>query len=217
MPCLWLTFNYLWMSNFQIYLVRSIVCYLATQFSLFVLLDLYYICLTFIIILQSIVSWYSSFEWLSPMIVTAYLENCASDFDDFFAQSYILMNLKNVPSRFLKKISFAPRDFWPKTPLCGWKMVFWAYIFETVHQILMIFSQMLDLLLMIWHKCYVLKNSSSLLGVFLPQKMLKIPPMRAIFLSCRILLKICTLSNLMVLNLFLMLFWPSFCNHLEAF
>ena len=33
---------------------------------------------------------------------TPYLENRASDFDDFFAQSYILMSLKNVPGGFLK-------------------------------------------------------------------------------------------------------------------
>ena len=46
-------------------------------------------------------------------------------------------------------------------------------------------------------------------GASLPPKMLKNPPMIVIFLkSCQILLKICTLSNLMVLKSFLMLFWP---------
>ena len=30
----------------------------------------------------------------------------------------------------------------------GWKMAFWAYIFETAHQILMIFSQMLDIIVL---------------------------------------------------------------------
>ena len=46
---------------------------------------------------------------------------------------------------FLKKFSFAPQGgFDPKKPLFGLKMDFWAYIFETAHQILMIFGQMLD-------------------------------------------------------------------------
>ena len=53
---------------------------------------------------------------------------------------------KNVPSGFLKKILVCPPGggVGPKTPLFGWKMAFWAYIFENAHQILMIFSQMLD-------------------------------------------------------------------------
>ena len=34
--------------------------------------------------------------------------------------------------------------FGSKNPLFGFKMEFWAYIFETAHQILMIFGQMLD-------------------------------------------------------------------------
>ena len=101
--------------------------------------------------------------------------------------------------------------FDPKTPLFGWKMAFWAYIFETSHQILMIFSQMLDII--------ALNDLAALLctkkflyppgGAFLPQKMLKNPPYDSdFFKSCQILLKICTLSNLMVLNSFLMFFWP---------
>ena len=48
---------------------------------------------------------------------------------------------------FWKKILFASQGvFWPQTPHFGWKMAFWAYIFETAHQILMIFSQMLDII-----------------------------------------------------------------------
>ena len=67
----------------------------------------------------------------------------------------------------------------------------------------------ISLLLMIWRQFYVLKNSSSPLGgAFFAPKNVKIPPMIVIFKSCQILLKICTLSNLMVLNSFLMLFWP---------
>ena len=65
----------------------------------------------------------------------------------FFAQSYILMSLKMFQADFWKKISFAPQGvFDPKTPLFGWKMAFWAYIFEIVLHILMIFSQMLDII-----------------------------------------------------------------------
>ena len=46
---------------------------------------------------------------------------------------------------FWKKFSFAPQGvFWPKNPPFGLKIDFWAYIFETAHQILMIFGQMLD-------------------------------------------------------------------------
>ena len=56
------------------------------------------------------------------------------------------MMLKKCSKRiFEKKFSFAPQGgFWPKKTLFGLKMDFWAYIFETAHQILMIFGQMLD-------------------------------------------------------------------------
>ena len=56
------------------------------------------------------------------------------------------MKLKKWFKRiFEKKFSFAPQGgFWAKNPLFGWKMAFWPYIFETAHQILMIFGQMLD-------------------------------------------------------------------------
>ena len=66
----------------------------------------------------------------------------------FFAQSYILMSLKKCSKRIFEKNSrLPPRGvFDPKTPLFGWKMAFWAYIFKTAHQILMIFSQMLDII-----------------------------------------------------------------------
>ena len=68
---------------------------------------------------------------------------------------------------------------------------------------------------MIWRQCYVLENSSSPWGGgFLPSKMLKIPPMIVIFKICQILLKICILSNLMVLNFIfdVILTQKSFCN-----
>ena len=85
---------------------------------------------------------------------------------------------------FWKKISFAPQGgFWPKNPPFGWKMAFWAYIFETVHQILMIFSQMLDII--------ALNDSASVLcarkflfapgGLFAPQNVKIPPPMIVIF------------------------------------
>ena len=45
-----------------------------------------------------------------------------------------------------KKIVTPLGGFDPKTSLFGWKMTFWAYIFKTAHQILMIFSQMLDII-----------------------------------------------------------------------
>ena len=64
----------------------------------------------------------------------------------FFAQSYILVSLKKVPSEFFKKSRLPPRGFWPKKPSFWLKMAFWAYIFKTAHQILMIFSQMLDII-----------------------------------------------------------------------
>ena len=70
---------------------------------------------------------------------------------------------------------------------------------------LMIFHRCL-LLLMIWHECYVLKKISFHLGGIFSQKNVKNPPLW----SCQILLKICNLSNLMVLNSFLMLLWPQF-------
>ena len=48
---------------------------------------------------------------------------------------------------FLKKFSFAPQGGSdPKTPLFGWKIAFWAYIFEIVRQILMFFSPTLDII-----------------------------------------------------------------------
>ena len=54
---------------------------------------------------------------------------------------------KNVQSRFLKKnLVCPPRGVFDPQTLFGWKMGFWAYIFETAHQILMIFSQMLDII-----------------------------------------------------------------------
>ena len=88
-------------------------------------------------------------------------------------------------------------------------MAFWAYIFETAHQILMVFGQMLDtialndLTLML-----CTKKTSSPLGAFLPPKIKKITTTYEwFFKSCPIWLKICTLSNLMVLNSFLVLFW----------
>ena len=66
----------------------------------------------------------------------------------FFAQSCILIKLKKCSKRIFEENSRVPPRgvFDPKTPLFGWKMVVWAYIFETPHQILMIFSQMLDII-----------------------------------------------------------------------
>ena len=110
----------------------------------------------------------------------------------FFAQSYILMSLKNVPSWFLAKKSgfwaFSSKPhirishnllnsskqllsiingsvvsgkilvlgvlahFWSKIHCLWWQFEvfdhfwpFWAYIFKTAHQILMIFVQMLEI------------------------------------------------------------------------
>ena len=53
-----------------------------------------------------------------------------------------MRGFENIGSKghFLAKKGF----FWIKNPLFGWKIVFWAYIFETAYQILMIFGQMLD-------------------------------------------------------------------------
>ena len=50
--------------------------------------------------------------------VTAYLGNLRIGFLWFFAQSYTLMSLKNVPSAFFEKNSFAPQGwgFYPKLP-----------------------------------------------------------------------------------------------------
>ena len=61
------------------------------------------------------------------------------------------MSLKKCSKRIFEKNSrLPPRGvFGPKNPLFGWKMAFWAYIFETAHQILMIFSQMLDIIALI--------------------------------------------------------------------
>ena len=41
--------------------------------------------------------------------------------------------------------------FDPKTPLFGWKMTFWAYIFETAHQILWFFHRCWLLFLKLWN------------------------------------------------------------------
>ena len=50
-----------------------------------------------------------------------------------------------------KKIFVTPAQggFRPKKPFLTEKMAFCAYIFETAHQILMIFSQMLDIIIII--------------------------------------------------------------------
>ena len=51
---------------------------------------------------------------------------------------------------FWKKFSFAPPGVFliPKPLFLAKKIAFWAYIFETPHQILMIFSQMLDIIVL---------------------------------------------------------------------
>ena len=55
------------------------------------------------------------------------------------------MSLKMFQADF-EKFSLSPGVLTQKN-LFGWKMAFWAFIFETVHQILMIFSQILDIVL----------------------------------------------------------------------
>ena len=63
----------------------------------------------------------------------------------FCTKLYLDDAKKMFQADFWKKFSFAPQGgFWPKKTLFGLKMDFWAYIFETAHQILMIFGQMLD-------------------------------------------------------------------------
>ena len=55
-----------------------------------------------------------------------------------FAQMLEIVALCDLASVLCaRKFSFAPPGggFDPKTPLFGWKMAFWAYIFETAHQI----------------------------------------------------------------------------------
>ena len=73
--------------------------------------------------------------------VTPYLEIRASDFDDFCTKLH-LDESKKCSKRIFEKILVSTQN----SSLFGWKMAFWAYIFETAHQILMIFSQMLDII-----------------------------------------------------------------------
>ena len=63
-----------------------------------------------------------------------------------FCTKLYLDEAKKCSKRIFEKNSrLPPRGvFDPKNPLFGLKMDFWAYIFETAHQILMIFGQMLD-------------------------------------------------------------------------
>ena len=69
--------------------------------------------------------------------VARYLEIRASDFFWNLAQSCILARLKKCSKPFFEKNSrFPPGGFLaPKPPFFGWKMAFWAYIFEIVHHI----------------------------------------------------------------------------------
>ena len=64
-----------------------------------------------------------------------------------FCTKLYLDDAEMFQADFWKKFSFAPQGgLTPpkkKQPF-GLKMDFWAYIFETAHQILMIFCQMLD-------------------------------------------------------------------------
>ena len=63
-----------------------------------------------------------------------------------FCTKLYLDDAKKCSKRIFEKNSRLPPrgGFDPKKPLFGLKMDFWAYIFETAHQILMIFGQMLD-------------------------------------------------------------------------
>ena len=76
--------------------------------------------------------------------------------------------------------------FWPQKTLFGWKMAFCANIFETAHQILMIFSQVLDIIALNDLASVLCTENSSYPpwgGAFLPPKMSKIPPMIVVFLK----------------------------------
>ena len=60
------------------------------------------------------------------------------------ALSCILASLKKCSKRIFEKNSRSPPGVvLTENPLFGWKMAFWAYIFETAHQMLMIFSQII--------------------------------------------------------------------------
>ena len=107
---------------------------------------------------------------------------------------YILSNLMVLNSFLMlfwpKKVFVTPKNV--ETPYdflrvvgFGWKFVIWVVWWYWIH-----FWCYFDLKRFLW-----------------PPKILK-PPMTVIFKSRQILLKICTLSNLMVLNSFLLLFWP---------
>ena len=95
------------------------------------------------------------------------------------------MKLKKYSKRIFEKNScLPPRGFFTKKPPFLAENGLWAYIFETAHQILMIFSQMLNIVALndLASVLYNKNSSSPIAGNFAP-KNVKNPPYDSDFLK----------------------------------